>query len=120
MSDTEPFDVAHEAGITIAIFRQSFSQLDEMTIEVVNRKLGELVSSLQPPILILDMSEVDFFGSSFIESVFRAWKRLQSRPGAKFALCHLKPYCREVLEVTHLNQLWLICDTREEAIAHLR
>lgn len=120
MSDTEPFDVAREDGITIAMFRQSFSQLDEMSIDIVNRRLGELVATLQPPTLILDMSQVEFFGSSFIESVFRAWKRLQGRPGAKFALCRLQPYCREVLEVTHLDQLWTLCGTREEAIAKLQ
>jgi len=119
MTDTEPFDVAQQNGITIATFRQSFSQLDELTIEVVNRKLGELVTALQPPTLLLDMSRVEFFGSSFIESVFRAWKRLQSRPDARFAMCQLQPYCREVLQVTHLDQLWTLYDTREEAVSQL-
>ena len=120
MTDIEPFDIEQEHGITVAKFRQSFSQLDELAVESVNRKLGELVSLLPQPMLVLDMSQVEFFGSSFIESVFRAWKRLQTRPGAKFAMCRLQPYCREVLEVTHLDQLWTLYATREEAVSKLQ
>ncbi len=120
MSDTEPFDVTTVSGITFAVFRPNFSQIDEPHVDLVNRKLLDLVTTLEPPVLVIEMTHVDFFGSSFIEAMFRAWKRLQGRTGAKFALCGLKPYCREVLEVTHLDKLWPLCATREEAIAHLQ
>jgi anti-anti-sigma factor len=119
MSDAEPFDVTVTSGITVAMFRPDFAQIDEPVMDLVNRKLGDLVAELSSPALILDMSQVDFFGSSFIESMFRVWKRMQSRPGARFALCGLKPYCREVLEVTHLDRLWPLCATRDEALAQL-
>jgi anti-anti-sigma factor len=119
MASPEPFDLSIESDITIAAFRPEFSQLDEAQIELVSRKLTELVSGLKTPSLILDMSNVEFFGSSFIEALFRTWKRLQGRPGAKFALCGLRPYCREVLEITHLDSLWTLCADQKEAVAQL-
>lgn len=116
MPSSVPFDVTSISGVTVAVFRPAFSQIDEAVVDLVSRKLIDLVETLSPPNLVLDMTHVDFFGSSFIEAMFRSWKRLQSRPNAKFALCGLKPYCREVLEVTHLDELWPIFATKEEAL----
>ncbi len=120
MSDQESFDVTVVSGITVAAFRPSCSQIDETQIEQVSRNLMDLVGELEPPALILDMTNVEFFGSSFIETMFRTWKRLQGRDGSKFALCGLRPYCREVLEVTHLDSLWNLCPTRDDALAKLK
>lgn len=38
----------------------------------------------------------------------------------RFAICGLQPYCREVLEVTNLHHLWILTDTREEAIRKVK
>lgn len=120
MADLEPFEVSTVSGITVVAFRDSCTQIDESVVEIVNRRLGEVSAALSTPKLILDMTHVDFFGSSFIEVMFRTWKKMQEKPGAQFALCGLKPYCREVLEITHLDRLWAICATRDEALAQLK
>ena len=119
MASSEPFDVTVDSGVTIAAFRPEFSQLDESQVELISRKLTELVTGITTSSLVLDLTNVEFFGSSFIEATFRTWKRLQGRPGAKFALCGLQPYCREVLEITHLDTLWTLCADRKEAVAQL-
>jgi anti-sigma B factor antagonist len=119
MASSEPFDVSVASGVTVAAFRPEFSQIDESHIELVSRKMTELVSEMTTSALVLDLTNVEFFGSSFIEATFRTWKRLQARPGARFALCGLKPYCREVLEITHLDTLWTLCDDRKDAVAQL-
>lgn len=119
MSETEPFDVVVDSGITFAVFRPSYAQIDELHVDLANRKMIDLVSGLKEPRLVLDMTHVNFFGSSFIEAMFRVYKRLQSRENAKFALCGVNPYCREVLEVTHLDSLWPLCANRADAVAKL-
>ena len=73
----------------------------------------------EPPLVVLDLTHVEFFSSSFIELMFRLLKRLKSR-GGKLAICNLHPYCREVLEITNLHTLWPLADTREEAITELK
>jgi anti-anti-sigma regulatory factor len=65
------------------------------------------------------MAATEFFGSSFIEVLFRVWKRLNTQPHPKFAISGLQEYCREVLEVTHLDSLWPLYATRDEAVAAL-
>ena len=57
-----------------------------------------------------------FFGSSFIEVMFSLWTRLNSRPGAKFALAGVAPYCKEVLTITHLDTLWQLHPSVPDAI----
>lgn len=119
MSETEPFDVVVESGIECAVFRPSYARIDEPHIELANRRLTELATQSESGKLVIDLTHVNFFGSSFIEVMFRAYKRLQSKDRAKFALCGLNPGCREVLEITHLDTLWPIYATRAEAVAQL-
>jgi anti-anti-sigma factor len=73
----------------------------------------------EKPNLVLDFSHVEFFGSSFIEVLFRVWKRLQQR-GGSFAFANVSTYCQEVLKTTHLDSLWPICATVEEAAKRLQ
>jgi anti-sigma B factor antagonist len=120
MSDTDPIDVLSASGATIAVIRPNHAQIDETQVDLVNRRLLELASTTDQPVFVLDLTHVEFFGSSFIEGIFRVWKRLQGRQGSKFAICGLRPYCREVLEITHLDRLWPLYATRDEALAQLQ
>ncbi len=76
-------------------------------------------SQAEPPRLVVDLSQVEFFGSSFIELLFRLWKRLTDRHG-RFVLAGVSPYCQEVLSVTNLDRLWQSYGTCEEAVAALK
>ena len=106
-----------EGNVTIVVFGSELKQLDELNIGDVSRKLVNVAESVSCPYLVLDMSSTEFFGSSFIEALFRAWKKLNGKPNARFAIAGLQPYCREVLEVTHLDKLWNLFDTRAAAVA---
>ena len=67
--------------------------------------------------MIVDLSSVEYFGSSFVEVLFRLWKRIRYRGNARFAVGGLQKYGREVLEITQVDRLMPIFDTREEAVA---
>ena len=73
----------------------------------------------EPPKVVVDLSEVEFFGSSFIELLFRLWKRLSDRSG-DFALAGVSSYCQEVLDVTNLDKLWKSYETVDEAVAAMQ
>ncbi len=64
--------------------------------------------------LLVDLSHTKFFGSSFIEVLFRVWNRV-NQAGGKFAICGLNSYCREVLQITHLDTVWKTFANRLEA-----
>lgn len=117
MSITGPLSVLKEGDVTIVVFGPDQRQLDEVGLEKIGRQLIEIAQAANPPLLVLDMAPTEFFGSSFIETLFRVWKKLNTQPGAKFAISGLQPYCKEVLEVTHLDRLWPLPATRAEAVA---
>ena len=72
-----------------------------------------------PPQIVVDLQNVDFFGSSFIETLFRMWNRVKAVEGGRFALCGLQKYCREVLGVTNLDRLWTVYDDVETAVREM-
>jgi anti-sigma B factor antagonist len=117
MSNNGPLSVLKEGDVTVVVFGPEQRQLDEVGLDRIGRQLIEVAQAANPPMVILDMQATEFFGSSFIETLFRVWKKLNSQPGARFAISGLQPYCKEVLEVTHLDRLWPLPATRAEAIA---
>ena len=81
--------------------------------------IGPELEHISPPRLLLDLSHVKMFGSSFIEVIFRAWHRLNARDGNAFGICGLTEYCQEILQVTHLEQLWNLYPDRASGVAAL-
>jgi hypothetical protein len=117
MQTSEPLAELRDGNVTVIVFGEEFKHLDETNVAEIGGKLLLLAENLPHPILVLDMQATEFFGSSFIESLFRVWRKLNTKPSAKFGLAGLQPYCREVLEVTHLDKLWPLFETREAACA---
>ncbi len=106
----------HKCGsVTVITFGPQFETLDEFTLDQVRDFVLEAAKAADPPRIVIDLSHTKFFGSSFIEVLFRVWNRVNGA-GGKFALAGLTSYCREVLEVTHLDKLWPLLPTEAEAV----
>jgi anti-sigma B factor antagonist len=112
--------VTREAGVTVVTLGPEYENLEETELETLKVALLEVAERADPPIVVLDFSQLRFFGSALIEALFRAWNHLKTRPGGRLALCGLSGYCREVVEITHLDQLWSIFETRDEAVRSLK
>jgi len=117
MTTTGPLSVVKDGDVTIVVFGAGQRHLDEVGLEAIATQLIQIADEAKPPRVVLDMTMTEFFGSSFIEILFRVWKKLNTQPNAKFAISGLQEYCREVLEVTHLDKLWPLYATRADAIA---
>ena len=115
MQTNGPLAEYRDGKVTIVVCGDEMKHLDEVNVAEIGQKLLQVAESLPYPLMILDLHATEFFGSSFIESLFRVWKKLNLKPAAKFGLAGLQPYCREVLEVTHLDRLWPLFDDREAA-----
>lgn len=106
-------------GVTVVAFGPGSERITE---NLIPDTLQQLLSAVQgsTPCVLVDLSNVQFFGSSFIEVLFRAWNRIQQQPGSRFALCGLTPNCAEVIQVTNLDRLWQTFPTREAALKALQ
>ena len=117
MSTSGPLSVVKKGDVTVVVFGSGQRHLDEVGLEAIGNQLIAIAENASPPRFVLDMTVTEFFGSSFIEILFRVWKKLNTQPNAKFAISGLQVYCREVLQVTHLDKLWPLYDTQAEAVA---
>jgi anti-anti-sigma factor len=106
--------------VTCICLGSEFENLDEQILEAIRSVVLETAAEADPPRVIVDMQYTRFFGSPFIEVLFRVWNRINSVPGGRFAISGLTPYCLEVLEVTHLDKLWEIHGSLDEAVAALK
>jgi anti-anti-sigma factor len=111
--------ITQDGDATVIRLGAEYENLSEGELEELKGALLELADRLEPPLVLLDLTHLRFFGSAFIEILFRAWNRLNAR-GGRFTLCGLSDYCREVVEVTHLDQLWSVFPTRDEAVRAMR
>lgn len=85
--------------------------LIEQAAEIVMTPLKKL----DVPMLVFDLSHVEFFGSVFLSLLLRCHKYVRSR-GGELLLCGASASARELLSVTALDTLWAIYDTRQEAL----
>ncbi len=121
MTTSNPSEnVFYQDGVTVIALGREYENLDDAVLESVRKVILDGVDSANPPVVVLDLSHTKFFGSAFIEILFRAWNRLEGQTGGQFCLCGLTPYCAEVIDVTHLNRIWEVYDNREDAVAALK
>lgn len=107
-------------GVTVIQLGTEYENLNESSMEGLGESLMHLAENADPPLIVLDLSQTKFFGSAFIELMFRTWNQLNHREGGKFGLSGLSEYCREVVEVTHLDRLWSVHTTWEEAVKSMQ
>ncbi|VAX38436.1 hypothetical protein MNBD_PLANCTO02-1247 [hydrothermal vent metagenome] len=112
--------ISQHDHVTLVQLGDEYKNLDEHSLEDISTLLLDLAKSIDPPLMVLDLSHTKFFGSAFIELMFRTWNKIKVRDGGKFSISGLSKTCREVVDVTHIDRLWPVFETSEEAIESLR
>lgn len=113
-------EVVVSGKVTVIGLGEGFQIVDERVLDTgLGDALLGMAAEADPPLVVLDLSHTRFFGSSFIEVLFRLWTRQQARDGGAFAISGLTPYCLDVLKITHLDTLWRIFPNRDEAVRAL-
>ena len=119
MAATRSPNITQERGVTVVALGSEYETLDENDLDDVKDVLLRVASTADPPQVVLDLSRTKFFGSAFIELLFRVWNRLNDRAAGRFAISGLTDYCQEVVDVTHLDRLWDVYDTGQAAVEAL-
>ncbi|MEX0702717.1 MAG: STAS domain-containing protein [Planctomycetales bacterium] len=117
MPSDRSVEITRAGYVTVIGLGPGYETVDESAVEELSDPILDAARSASPPWIVLDLSHTKFFGSSFIEVLFRAYNRLREKGDGRFAICGLTPYCREVVEITHLDRLWKVHSKRAEAVA---
>lgn len=117
MSPSDSFESEKDGSLVVVTFGSEYEAIDGTLVSQAEKNLLAAVDDDDCRTLLIDMKNTRFFGSAFIESLIRVWNRMKVRDGSSLKICNLQPYCEEVLTITHLNQIWGIHSSRQEAIA---
>jgi len=94
------------------------SNIESMNWDLIEQAADLIMAPLkeQPvPLVIVDLSEVGYFGSVFLALLLRCHKFVKSR-GGELVLCGANNMAVELLRITALDTLWAIYETREQAM----
>jgi len=119
MTTQQVFEISKQQDVTIIKISAHFRALDELHIVNVSNRLIETVEAIDPPLVVIDLSEVTFFGSSFLEVLFRLWNMINKR-GGELSLSGLQEHCAEVVHISHLDSLWQHFDDSTQAVEYLQ
>lgn len=65
--------------------------------------------------IVVDCSQIGYFGSSMLEAMRMIWDQVRSSQG-RVAICNASPVIQEILEISRFSTIWPICPTRRDAL----
>jgi anti-anti-sigma factor len=117
-SQGDYFQVKRRGDIALIIPSPDVESLPEALIEQAAKMVLDPLKSDPPAGLIVDLSGVNFVGSTFISFLLRCHV-LVKKQGSELVLAGVSDRIRELLRLTALDTLWALYDTRSEAIEAL-
>ena len=108
-----------QVGDTIVITpSRNLSELAFEQIEEDAEQAWKLLDGGQAKNAVWDFCHTDYYGSTALSYFVKFWKKIRIG-GGKMAFCNLSEHEREILQITSLDTLWAIFETREEALKYV-
>lgn len=114
----DEFRMERHGEITVIVGSPALETIDPTLIEDAAALLLEPLQDQATPLVVIDLGQVDYFGSAFLSLLLRCWK-LTKLKGGQMVLACVSDRARELLRVTSLDLVWPIYGTRAEAFEAL-
>jgi anti-anti-sigma factor len=121
MTSTQPasaagiFEIEQQGDTLIVVPATDLRELDYERIEAGARGILQFLKRGSNRKVILDFERTDYYGSTALGFFVKLWKTL-CRSNGRMAFCNVSEHEREILRITHLDELWPICASRREAL----
>jgi anti-anti-sigma factor len=115
---SESFRVQRHGDIAVITPAPEVESMPENLIQQAAEFVLAPLRKTPPAGLVIDLSQVKFFGSVFISFLLKC-HMLAKRHGSEIVLAGATPRARELLHLTALDTLWAIYDTLDEALEAL-
>lgn len=79
--------------------------------------MGRLNGTKSPQVMV-DLTPLNYMGSSMVAMIVRCWKNIQSNDGRIVVVCN-NDVVREVISLAGLTKVWPMVETREDALKEL-
>ena len=114
MSDDAPYDFQPLKNYAVVSFNPALGDCKWGDIERVGNELRDQLALLSKPVFLLDLSKLDYMGSSVVALIVKLWKTAQERDG-DMVVVNTNSMIREVLDIAGLSRVWTIVGSRDEA-----
>lgn len=114
MSETAAYEFEEGRGFTVVAFNPSIADATWGDIEQVGTDIKERIESATPPVFLVDLTRLQYMGSSVVALIVKLWKAAGERNGG-IVVINSSSVIHEVLDIAGLTRLWTIVESREEA-----
>jgi anti-anti-sigma factor len=118
-SADEAFTIERRGDLTVITATRELERIEFGLEELVSDLILKPLKRQENPLIVFDLSGVDYFGSMFLALLIRCWKLALSR-GGTMALAGVNDRTRELLRVTALDMVWPMYRSKREAIEALQ
>jgi anti-sigma B factor antagonist len=115
---SESFRVERHGDVAVIIPASEVESIPENLIQQAAEIVLAPLRRDPPAGLVIDLSEVKFFGSVFISFLLKC-HMLVKKHGSEVVLAGSSDRVRELLHLTALDTLWALYSTRAEAVQAL-
>src|SRR5262249_23227054 len=115
----QSFRIERHGDIAVIIPSPEVESMHEALIQQAAAMVLAPIKEDPPAGLIIDLTQVGYFGSVFISFLLRC-HMLVKKHGSEVVLAGASGRVRELLHLTALDTLWALYDTRAEALDSLR
>jgi anti-sigma B factor antagonist len=114
----ESFQVERTGEIAVITPSPEVESMNEGLIQQAAQMVIDTLKEDPPAGIVIDLSQVSYFGSVFLSFLLRCHKRAKQQ-GSEIVLAGASDRTRELLHLTALDTLWALYKTRAEAIEAL-
>ena len=111
----EFFQVKRHGDVAVIVPSPQVEDLPETLLQPAAEMVLAPLKEDPPNQIIVDLSDVSYFGSAFITFLLRCHHLLASR-GSELVLAGVNPNIRELLRITNLDNHWALYDSVVEAL----
>jgi anti-anti-sigma factor len=115
----EAFTIERRGDLTVITATEELERIEFGLEELVSDLILKPLRRQENPLIVFDLTRVDYFGSMFLALLIRCWKLVLAQ-GGTMALAGVNDRTRELLRVTALDTVWPMYQSRREAIDALQ
>ncbi|QDU79186.1 hypothetical protein Pla110_08910 [Polystyrenella longa] len=117
-SSNNPYYFEQGNGYSVITLTPELNDAQWSDIEKVGSDLLVQLKDHKSPAFVVDLSSLNYMGSAMVALIVRLWKSVKDEKG-RMVVVNREKLVYEVLELAGLHKIWVIVETREEALKKL-
>lgn len=113
-----PYEVIVEKSHASVTIRPELTESEWADIQQAGDEILQQITVAKPRGLLVDLTPLEYMGSSLVAMVVRFWKAIQPQQ-QQFVVVSNSEVVRQVLELSGLAKMWEIVETKEQGLKRL-